>query len=112
MLRPAQIKPEVFESRRKSFLPGADALQDYVSASTFCWLHRLNSTQTPSKVYDIRPPWSKVPESVGGGGGRGARGGGGGADSVGGQMRGDKERALLQCCSGEPDWPSGKALGW
>ena len=46
MLTPAQTKTNSFESRRNTFLPGADALQVYVRAWTLGCFYSLISTQT------------------------------------------------------------------
>ena len=87
LLTPAEIKPKPFESRRNSFLSGADVLQIYVRASTLCRFHShsLSGTNTPSIAFRHLPPkecvndfggrcrkamlgacewlWRKVPES-------------------------------------------------
>ena len=67
LLRPAQIKPKSFESRRNFFfffLPGVDAGHVYVRPWALGCFHSRVSTQTISE----------------------------GADRVRGQLRGDKER--------------------
>ena len=43
---PTQIKPQSFESRRNSFLPGVDAPHVYVHAWVLGCFHSLTSTQT------------------------------------------------------------------
>ena len=69
LLTPAQIKLKSFESKRNSFflffLPGVDAPHVYVRAWALGCFHSLNNYQYPNLS--------------------------GAADSVGGQLRGDKE---------------------
>ena len=57
LLTPAEIKPKPFESRRNSFLSGADVLQIYVRASTLCRFHShsLSGTTTPSIAFRHLP---------------------------------------------------------
>ena len=112
LLTPAQIKPKSFESRRifYLFLPGVDASHVYVRAWALGCFHSLTQTfrraltaSVDSCVeIQIECPfggvtksgrvWRKVPEKR--------------------CWECDKAVQLSQGWTGEPVWPSGKALGW
>ena len=56
LFTPTQIKPQLSESRRNSFLPGVDAPHVYVRAWALGCFHSLISTHTPSIAFRHLPP--------------------------------------------------------